>query len=86
MGKPADDPIAAAEAWRSKRKKPHWKLCWACTIPQSETLTTLRARGWTVAELLDYLVEQCGYSRDVATRNRVQHHFQEKHPERRLAS
>jgi hypothetical protein len=86
MGKPADDPIAAAEAWRAKRPKKHWKACWMCTIPQRATLAALRQREWTVAELIDYLVEECGYAPDVATRNRVQHHFQEKHHETRLAS
>lgn len=86
MAKATADPIAAAEAWRSKRKRTHWKPCWACGIPQAATLTVLRKRGWTATEIVDYLVEQCGYTPEDATRNKIGHHFRERHPETRLAS
>jgi hypothetical protein len=81
VGKADKDVIGDAEKWRSLRPRRGSKVCWGCSIPQAEIINELRRRGWGPTDVQDYLIEKHGYAITDATRNRIHHHFNQRHHE-----
>lgn len=63
-------------------RKPGLK-CWACSIPEAEEINQGRRSGTAISVIRDWLVQRQGYSEDVATLNKLTHHFSNnRHHER----
>ncbi len=72
------------DSYQRKRTGPP---CWLCSIPQREEIDAQRRErgsGCGTMRVMDWLAspEGGGYAREMATKNRIQHHFDNRHHER----
>ncbi len=51
------------------------RICWACTIPQTQEINEARRSGVSLAVIRQWLLDECGYDEDVATHGRMHGHF-----------
>lgn len=68
---------ADLDAYAEEHKKKPGPPCWLCGIPERQLIEEGRKRGKTYLTLVGFLVERCGYPKDVATYSRVSSHLQD---------
>lgn len=77
-GGPAKAAPQSLAAFAASRRATSGPKCWACGIKEApEIAAAVNAGDVTLSAIRAWLVEQKGYSPEVATRSRIQNHVRE---------
>jgi hypothetical protein len=58
------------------------RVCWACGIPESAEINAARkAGGVSVPAMCKWLISKKGYTKDQATKAKLNYHFERDHHE-----
>lgn len=55
--------------------RPRGKPCWVCGIPEREELERAKDAGVGPSAMQHWLINDCGYSKEIVTTNRLAGHF-----------